>query len=471
MTVVAIVDELRAETGRVLRGLLDSALRATGAESGCIRLWKADGTVDQQMGDGCVASPPGALGGVDLDRHVADIRLADARGELHLVASAGTTFTERERWAADGLAAMAGRALDDARTRSLGERRRRWLEALGNLTGLLLPPITLPEALECIADAVHQASGARAGMIIQLPASGRPFLAARSGLREELDEEETFECQVAAREVVETGVVTETSLVSGRVALLAPLRAQLTLPGALVIVHADRPDAEEPVLLASFADHAGLVLDRTQALEDRQKLAVISDRDRIARDLHDVVIQRLFASGLKLHSTVALADDAALRERLESTVRDLDQTIRDIRSSIFDLTSRPRSSVRSDLADLVRDLVPALGFAPSVHMTGAVDKAIDPKLQEQLGSVIREALTNVAKHAGATAASVELQLTPTHLRLRVSDDGVGMPEGRPERGLRTIRRRAVLLGGDLDLWPNDPRGTSLVWAVPLPQEP
>jgi signal transduction histidine kinase len=308
-------------------------------------------------------------------------------------------------------------------------------------------------------------------MIIQLPASGRPFLAARSGLREELDEEETFECQVAAREVVETGVVTETSLVSGRVALLAPLRAQLTLPGALVIVHADRPDAEEPVLLASFADHAGLVLDRTQALEDRQKLAVISDRDRIARDLHDVVIQRLFASGLKLHSTVALADDAALRERLESTVRDLDQTIRDIRSSIFDLTSRPRSSVRSDLADLVRDLVPALGFAPSVHMTGAVDKAIDPKLQEQLGSVIREALTNVAKHAGATAASVELQLTPTHLRLRVSDDGVGMPEGRPERGLRTIRRRAVLLGGDLDLWPNDPRGTSLVWAVPLPQEP
>lgn len=469
MTVATFVDELQAETARLLADLLDSALRATGARSGCIRLWGADGTLDQQSGDDCAAVPPRAQDAVEADRHVADIRLTDARGELHLVAPTGTAFTERERAAADGLAAMAGRALDDARTRSLGERRRRWLETLGNLTSLLLPPITLPEALERIGDAVHQASGARAGMIVQLPPSGRPFLAARSGLHEELDQEETFECQVAAREAVETGAVIETTLVSGRVALLAPLRAQLTLPGALVIVHASRPDAEERVLLASFADHAGLVLDRTQALEDREKLAVISDRDRIARDLHDVVIQRLFASGLKLHSSVALTDDEALRERLESTVRDLDQTIRDIRGSIFNLTSRPRSSVRSDLADLVRDLVPVLGFAPSVHTTGPVDKAIDPKLQEQLGSVIRETLTNVAQHAGATAASVELQLTPTHLRLRVTDNGVGIPEGRPERGLRTIRRRAALLGGDLDLWPNDPQGTSVVWAVPLPQ--
>lgn len=482
MTVAAIADELHGETARVLAELLATAVEATGAEHGRVRLLSPGGAVEHEITDepdNGRSVPPAAAGRPpergpkrEPDYLIADIRLSDDfRGELHLGRAGGPPFTLQELRTADGLASLAGQVLDNARARSLGERRRRWLETLGDLTSRLLPPITLPEALARITDAIAQASGARAAMIVQLPPGGPPFLAARSGTSDELDEEEQSECHLAAREVVETGVVTERGLGAGRVALLAPLRAQLTLQGALLLVHARQPDAEERALLASFADHAGLVLDRTQALEDRHQLAVISDRDRIARDLHDVVIQRLFAAGLQLHSAVTTTADPALRERLESTVRDLDQTIRDIRGTIFDLTSRPRSSVRSYLADVVSDLTPMLGFAPSVHLSGAVDSPVDPGLQQSLGSVLREALLNVAQHADATAASVELQLTAGHLRLRVTDNGVGVAEGEVERGLRAIRRRTALLGGSLDLWPSEPSGTCLVWAVPLTVQP
>jgi signal transduction histidine kinase len=225
-------------------------------------------------------------------------------------------------------------------------------------------------------------------------------------------------------------------------------------------------EVEERELLASFADQAALALDRTQALEDREQMAVISDRDRIARDLHDVVIQRLFATGLHMQSIRSVAPNDELRERIDQSVRELDQTIRDIRGTIFELQTRPRSSLRTEVRDLIREQVPLLGFAPSVHTEGPVDCTLEPEVQTQMVSVLREALSNISQHARATAVSVHLQVTPTHLRLKVTDDGRGIPEDRHERGLRNARRRAMLLGGSLDLWPNEPSGTIFVWSVP-----
>jgi signal transduction histidine kinase len=241
------------------------------------------------------------------------------------------------------------------------------------------------------------------------------------------------------------------------------------MPGVLILNRTGRPqpsEVEELELLSSFADQAALALDRTQALEDREQMAVISDRDRIARDLHDVVIQRLFATGLHMQSIRSAAPTDELRERIDQSVKDLDQTIRDIRGTIFELQTRPRKSLRTEIRDLIQEQIPILGYSPSVHTDGPVDGTLEPEVQTQLVSVLREALTNVAQHSGAKTASVHVQVTPTHLRLKVADDGHGIPDERHERGLRNVRRRALLLGGSLDLWPNDPTGTIFVWSVP-----
>jgi signal transduction histidine kinase len=346
------------------------------------------------------------------------------------------------------------------------------LELFGDLTELLMPPISLTEALDRIAAAARDASEARSASVVQVPENGVPFAAATSGEPFELTEHEQAQFDKTVRTVVENGEVIDLVLGEDRVAMMAPLRAHLTLPGVLVIAHQHRgrPDElEERELLSSFADQAALALDRTQALEDREQMAVVSDRDRIARDLHDVVIQRLFATGLHMQSIRSAVSDDDVRARIDQSVKDLDQTIRDIRGTIFELQTRPQNSLRTEIRDAVRALLPELGFAPSVETTGPVDTSVDQQIQQQLVSVLREALSNVSRHADATKVSVELQVTPTHLRLRVSDNGKGLPEDRTEYGLRNARRRAVLLGGALDLWPNEPTGTTFVWSVPLPQ--
>jgi signal transduction histidine kinase len=170
-----------------------------------------------------------------------------------------------------------------------------------------------------------------------------------------------------------------------------------------------------------------------------------------------------------MQSIRSAAPNGELRDRIDQSVRDLDQTIRDIRGTIFELQTRPRSSIRTEVRDLVREQIPLLGFAPSVHTDGPVDGTLEPEVQAQMVTVLREALTNVAQHSEAQSVSIHLQVTPTHLRLKVVDDGCGIPDERHERGLRNVRRRALLLGGSLDLWPNEPSGTIFVWSVPLTQ--
>lgn len=393
-------------------------------------------------------------------------------GQLYLTEKLdGGTFDQRDETLVRSLASVAGFVIENARAYGLSERRRRWLEMLGRLTELLTPPITLDDALQRIAAALLEASKATSASVVQVPPAGTPFAAAVCGTPIEFTSADNRRFGQAVRTVIESGDVLELVVHDEWLAVLAPLRAHLTVPGVLILTHPlhGRPDTEEHELLSSFADQAALALDRTQALADREEMAVISDRDRIARDLHDVVIQRLFATGLHLQSIRAAAPNDELRERIDKSVKDLDQTIRDIRSTIFELRTRPRNSVRADVREVVQEVAPRLGFLPSVEMTGPVDTSLDLQIQQQMVSVLREALGNVARHAQATEASVELQVTATHLRLRVTDDGVGIPEDRTEYGLRNARRRAALLGGNLDLWPNDPSGTIFVWSVPLPQ--
>ena len=257
-------------------------------------------------------------------------------------------------------------------------------------------------------------------------------------------------------------------------AVLVPLRAHLVDTGVLLVVlRAGRgflaPDEAE--LLASFTDQASLALDRAQAVSDREELMLVADRDRIARDLHDLVIQRLFATGLHLQGARRTATGDDIRARLDDAVADLDLTIRDIRSTIFDLQVPHDTSLRAELRGVVKEYVPVLGFTPLVRTSGPVDTAVSTRTAAQMLAVLREALSNVARHAEAEAAVVEVEVAGDLVTLRVTDNGHGLPAVRRESGLRNVRRRAGDLDGTVRFHDEEPHGTRLEWTVPVGTSP
>ena len=391
-------------------------------------------------------------------------------GNLYLTEKAdGGDFTDQDEQLVEALARAAGFVIENARAYGVSERRRQWLEATAELTEALQPPVDIGRALKRIATTARTVAGARATVLLGL-ANGGAVLA----LSSEPDESEAVDAALEAVRGRFRGSTNAevTEMAAGRYdAVVIPLRAHLGDQGVLVALHdpsASTRGVEELELLSSFADQAGLALDRAQAVADRQELAVISDRERIARDLHDVVIQRLFATGLQLQGISMLAAGSEVAERLERAVADLDLTIKDIRGTIFELQNRNSSSLRKEVRTMVREYVPVLGFTPLVRTLGPVDTAVPPEVRAHLLPVLREAVSNVARHALADRAEVELEVRDQELVLTVLDDGSGVPSGRAESGLRNARRRAGELGGTLELRPNALSGTVFIWRVPLP---
>ncbi len=372
---------------------------------------------------------------------------------------------------ADELAALAGvaaYALEIAQADSLAERRRLWLHRTSLLSAELQPPLVVDDALTLIATGALAASGAQSALIISVPSPGAPCSTVTAGATPVFGAASTELLDAAVRAVAETGEPGEVVLADEQRALLAPLGEHLLVPSILVLLYAldAVPDSHETDLLGAFAEQAGLAMDRVQALQDRAAMAVVTDRDRIARELHDVVIQRLFATGLHLQKSRSLADDPELQQRLETTAQDLDQTIRAIRGTIFDLREQPRQSLRATLRDVVGRHVPRLGFTPSVHLEGQVDQALPPDVQDRVCEVLDQALSNVARHARATSAQIDVQVTDDLVRVRVSDDGRGLSEGLVESALASLRRRVLVNGGSLELWDGVPHGATLVAQVP-----
>jgi two-component system, NarL family, sensor histidine kinase DevS len=200
----------------------------------------------------------------------------------------------------------------------------------------------------------------------------------------------------------------------------------------------------------------------------RSALALSDERERIARDLHDTVIQRLFAVGLSLQATLTRGDPAP--ERIRQAVDDIDDTIRDLRSTIFALHARRAgsASVRDDVIAIAHEAARALGFEPSVAFDGTVDSAATDLMHEHLVSALREALSNVARHARASSVRVDVAVRQNHLLLCVSDDGTGIGDEIGQgNGLANMRERAESLGGSFEV--NSPAGggARLEWRVPV----
>jgi signal transduction histidine kinase len=198
-------------------------------------------------------------------------------------------------------------------------------------------------------------------------------------------------------------------------------------------------------------------------------MAVFEDRDRIARDLHDLVIQRLYATGMSLQGTMSMITAPAVADRVSKSVDALDDTIREIRSTIFALQAHPEATSASLLARILyvaQEMAPALGFAPSLRLEGALDTLVPAGIAEHLLTALREALSNAARHAGANRVEVTI-LVNRELTLTVRDDGVGIAPGGRRSGLRNLEERAAALGGSLVVGPAEGGGTELSWQVPL----
>jgi two-component system sensor histidine kinase DevS len=216
------------------------------------------------------------------------------------------------------------------------------------------------------------------------------------------------------------------------------------------------------------------VTERRAASEElmtaHEQLALVDDRERIARDLHDTVIQRLFAVGLSLQAALSRTADADTAERVETAINEIDATIRDIRTAIFSLHARRATAtgLRDDVLSTAREAGRALGFEPRVEFDGPVDSATEQRVREELVPTLREALSNVVKHAGAQRVSVLVAVSEDDIVLEVVDDGIGPATSSAGggRGLGNMNERALALGGRCEVRGGDAGGTRVLWRVP-----
>lgn len=263
-------------------------------------------------------------------------------------------------------------------------------------------------------------------------------------------------------------------------AIFSPLGAPGNVRGVLTVGRrhgaAPFPPARIEVV-ASFASQAGVALELAASRADAERLSLFEDRDRIARDLHDLVIQRLYATGMSLEGTMPMIGRPEARTRISGAVDAMDDTIKDIRATIFALQARDQADLEPDLragiVAVVDEMTPLLGFAPSLRLGAELRTQVAGDAADQALAALREALSNAARHASASRVDVSVDVDDAGvLSVRVTDDGTGIPaDGGRRSGLRNLATRAEKLGGELLLTPAQADaarpGTKLEWRVPL----
>uniref|UniRef100_UPI000DD37EC8 GAF domain-containing sensor histidine kinase n=1 Tax=Kribbella monticola TaxID=2185285 RepID=UPI000DD37EC8 len=422
------------------------------------------------------------------------IRTRDhAFGNLYLTEKAeDADFTEDDERTVTALAVAAGVVIDNARLYADTERRRRWHEVTAEITQLMLGDFDEEQILQLIAARAREVSGSVLGAVllqhdgalvvraVDGPAAfhgylGRSMPADGPILSDVLGSDEQVVVEDLSTLVKETGQLADFPELGelGRT-ILAPLPGGEG-PGGILLVAAERGAVLGVTvgtdLVRMFANQATLALDRAQAQQTRSVLAVLEDRDRIARDLHDLVIQRLFATGLQLQGMHRMVRPE-VQERITRSVEDIDATIRDLRGAIFELQSTPgKPSLRADIQTLVDEYAGPLGFRPELIITGPIDSTVPASVRPQLVAAVRESLSNVVRHAHARSVKVEIIVTGIDVTARISDDGIGITSSDRRSGLRNLEERAAALGGAVRLESNQPHGTVLELRAPLHTDP
>ncbi|MBX6355212.1 MAG: GAF domain-containing sensor histidine kinase [Micromonosporaceae bacterium] len=400
-------------------------------------------------------------------------------GNLYLAEKQGAAeFTDDDEEIVVALAAAAGVAVENARLYEVAHRRERWLAATAEITSLLLGDVQRTAALRLVARRAREVAEAHLALVLLRDDEAGQLTVEVADSADGTDLAGTV-LPLAETAFADSGTLVledlgkaapwPVPLVTGP-AVVAPLAAAETLHGVLVVAQSpehSRPVDDDVSMLTGFAGQAALALERARAQEERELLAVLEDRERIARDLHDVVIQRLFATGLHLQTATQLAVRPELAARISTAVDDLDTTIRDIRTAIFELRTPMSATLRTDLREMVDGAARPLGFRPALELTGPVDSAVPDDLRPDLLAVVREGLSNVARHARASAATVRVQVGDGRLLVGIADNGVGAAGAQERGGLANMRQRAARHGGTFDIRPAEPSGTIIEWCVPL----
>lgn len=416
-------------------------------------------------------------------------------GNLYLSECANGAFTAEDEELVSAVAATAGVAIENARLYEEAGRRQQWLQASTEVTQQLLsaegeePLLLIARLARQIADAdlvtvvlptadgerliVEVASGEGADELtaltwpIEKTLVGLVFSSGRPILIGDVDDEPQYAVHLSR--VAPIGPL-----------MVLPLGSPERVRGALVIGRLRErhrfADADLDMAM-TFANHAAIALELSDARADQQRIALLEDRDRIARDLHDHVTQRLFAIGLTVQSVANVLSGDERAARLTRVVSDIDETIRQTRTSIFALRGPlgpETGTVRTRLLIVANEVSPLLGFEPRVGFTGPIDAVVPEPVVHDLVAVLREGLTNAARHARASRVVVEVAATTAEVRLQITDDGVGLGTTQRRSGLANLRQRAEVHGGSLSLadaeWEHPshhPEGTRLVWTIPL----
>jgi signal transduction histidine kinase len=413
-------------------------------------------------------------------------------GRLYLSESRRGEFTSEDEELITALAATAGVAIENARLYESARSRGEWLQASAAVTRQLLSTAAdADEPLQFVADRSRDITGADlVAVLLPAEADGVAGLEIRVAVGQ--DAERLVDRWVPVANSLPGRVFTDAAPVrladvrgsSGPAMLVSPdvqLGPMLAVPllGSRrvhgVLWAARLPGARaftvvEQEMASSFANHAAVAIELAEARAEQHRVAMLDERERIAADLHDHVIQRLFAAGLSLQSIAMVATDGPVKQRLSTTIQDLDDTISQIRTKIFRLQQRPATGtagVRSRLLDVLADVAPALGFEPGLRLSGVLEDRLAEDVVDDLLAVLREALTNVARHARASRADVDVTATGSDLTVQITDDGVGIGPGTRRSGLVNMRRRAEQRGGTFAAGAAEPTGTRIRWSVPL----
>jgi signal transduction histidine kinase len=424
------------------------------------------------------------------------IRIRDeVFGNLYLTdKTTGGVFTDVDEELALGLASAAAVAIANAHLFGQLKRREATLAAMGEIAAALLAGVEPAESLQLVASRARELLGAdlatvalpyadKQSMVLEIVdgplghgLKGQTFSSAGSVSGEVLGDGVMVVVQDASKDR-RTG---QPQVGTGRIgpAVWVPLVTNGQPFGILSIARAlggAAFTAAELDVVGSFATQASVILEHFRAHENLQRLDLLEDQERIARDLHDTVIQRLFGVSMTLEAIIPAVVDPWVVERINMSVEDLDATIRRIRTVIFGLEElRPDRALglRSQALEITTEAARTLGFEPQVTFEGPLDTAVDNETASHVLATLQEALSNVVRHAAAHRVDVSLGVVKAELLLRVQDDGRGLDPGylgaATGKGLANMAARAERLGGEFQIGPRPEGGTRLTWRLPLP---
>lgn len=411
----------------------------------------------------------------------------EAFGNLYLTEKRdGGEFSADDEQILLALASAAGLAIQNAHLYERAQLRQQWLEGANAITTRLLAGAPAADVFPEIVQMSRKLSASDVAMIALPVGDGSLTIEIVDGIGSErlagaiLSEESLSamvmrECRpLAIADASRDERVVEELRVGGiGPVLYVPLGGDGDALGALVVARMQgKPGfGEETLQLAeSFAGQAAIALRLGNAAADREQVAVLGDRDRIARDLHDLVIQRLFATGMTLEGALRGMQPPENAARVHRAVNELDDTIKEIRTTIFALQNpapMAGEGVRAAIVSACRMAANSLGFEPEILFRGPVDLLVPTGIAEHLVAVARECLTNVARHAEATEVRLELTVEADWVELVVTDNGRGFGEVTRRSGLANLQARAKSLGGDVEA-SNISSGARVCWKVPLP---